>query len=843
MPATLLAQETTSTETADAATNDGKVKQLDSVSVNGLRGLAKTVTESAVPVDVISSEEIQSVGSNDTLDVLKTLVPSFSVSRATNSTTGTFIRSVSLRGLSGDKTLLLVNGKRRHKSASVSMSGAGSQAADAAVIPSIAIKSVEVLRDGAAAQYGSDAIAGVINFQLKDADHGGSFESQIGQYYAGDGDDYKVAGNMGFPLTDHGFINISGELSKNDRAVRSTQYSNPGVFDPYEEAATNPAYAANVDLSEPLYRAGKPKSRAYRFFVNSGIDIGDYGQVYAFGNYSWSQGWTDANYRYPGHDQAVNDTPVRLQDGSVWEFGDIFPAGFTPQFSGRVKDYSATFGYRDSLVQDDKEFNYDISGRYGSDQIDYYMTNTVNPSLGPDSPRKFHPYGFRNEEISLNADTSYVLPVSWMADRLTINAGAEFRREIFTIIPGDPASYAQGIYATADPYDFCNDDGTPTANAPTGTTLDCSDPDDPVYNVLSVGSNGFPGFSPDDAGSWGTNSHAAYLEASGNITERWFLDLAGRYENYENFGGNSSYKVATRFAFTDWLAVRGSVGTGFRAPTTGLVNMKSVSILTVDGVMTETGLFPASNPVALFLGAKPLKPEKSFNVSFGAVFTPADDINVTLDGYRMDIDDMIYATSTISVTDAIREQMQAAGVVGADTISSVYFFQNAFDAKVTGADLVGNWRKTWGNHQVTDFSASLNYNKYRIDKVNIVGLFNARSIYNFENQPPKIKGNITVRHDFGPIQAMLRANIYGPYKYMRTTSPYPVQSYHSEVQFDTEVSWKMTGKVKLTIGASNLFDNYPQKDTISSLTYGQVYRDGVVDWLGGYYYARVNVDF
>ncbi|MGC4010495.1 MAG: azurin [Pseudomonas sp.] len=223
--------------------------------------------------------------------------------------------------------------------------------------------------------------------------------------------------------------------------------------------------------------------------------------------------------------------------------------------------------------------------------------------------------------------------------------------------------------------------------------------------------------------------------------------------------------------------------------------------------------------------------------------TPADDINVTLDGYRMDIDDMIYATSTISVTDAIREQMQEAGVVGADTISSVYFFQNAFDAMVTGADLVGNWRKTWGNHQVTDFSASLNYNKYRIDKVNIAGLFNARSIYNFENQPPKIKGNITVQHDFGPIQAMLRANIYGPYKYMRTTSPYPVQSYHSEVQFDTEVSWKMTGKVKLTIGASNLFDNYPQKDTTSSLTYGQVYRDGVVDWLGGYYYARVNVDF
>jgi iron complex outermembrane receptor protein len=849
LPMPLLAQEAADSSAALAAgpadasaPADGKTKQLDAVSVTGLRGITKTVTDSAVPVDVISPAELQSVGSTDTLDVLKTLVPSLSVNRATNSTTGTFIRAITLRGLSADKTLLLVNGKRRHKSASVAMSGSGSQASDAAVIPSIALKSVEVLRDGAAAQYGSDAIAGVVNFQLKDADHGGSFETQVGQYYAGDGDDYKVAGNIGFPLTDHGFINISGELTKNDRVVRSNQYTN-SAFDPYAEAAINPAFAANVDLSEPLYRAGKPKNQAYRFFVNSGIDVGDYGQVYAFGNYSWSQGWTDANYRYPGHGQAVTDTAVRLANGESWTFSDIFPAGFTPQFSGRVKDMSGTVGYRDVIPMGDSEFTYDLSGRYGRSQIDYYMTNTVNPSLGMDSPRKFHPYGFLNEETALNLDTSLRMPVSWMADDLTWNAGLEARREVFEILPGDPASYAEGTYSVSDPYNFCNADGTATASAPTGTGLNCANAKDPVYNILSVGSSGFPGFSPEHAGRFTNDSYSGYLEASGNITDKWFLDLAGRYEHYDAFGGNSSFKLATRYAINDWLAVRGSVGSGFRAPSSGLLNIQSVQIISIDGIMQETGLFPASSAVASFLGAAPLKPEESRNVSLGVVLTPTDNINITLDGYRIKISDMIYATSLITVTPAIRAQMQAANVTGADTINSVSFFQNGFDSTTSGLDLVGSYRKAWGNGQTTDFTGGINYNKYEVDKVNYANLFNARTIYNFENSSPKFKGNLTARHDFGPVQAMVRANLYGPYKFQRTTSPYPIQSYHSEVQVDTEVSWDATDKIKVAIGATNLFDNYPQKDTINSLSYGQVYRDGAVDWLGGYYYAKVNVNF
>jgi iron complex outermembrane receptor protein len=849
LPMPLLAQDATGSGAAPAAgpadasaTADGKTKQLDAVSVTGLRGITKTVTESAVPVDIISPVELQQVGSNDTLDVLKTLVPSLSVSRATNSTTGTFIRAITLRGLSADKTLLLVNGKRRHKSASVAMDGSGSQAADAAVIPSIALKSVEVLRDGAAAQYGSDAIAGVVNFQLKDADHGGSLEAQVGQYYEGDGDDYKVSGNIGLPLTDHGFINISGELTKNDRVVRSNQYSN-SAFDPYAEAAINPAYAANVDLSTPLYRAGKPKSEAYRFFVNSGIDVGDYGQLYAFGNYSWSEGWTDANYRYPGHGQAVTDTPVRLQDGSVWKFSNIFPAGFTPQFAGRVKDASGTVGYRDTIPMGDSELNYDLSGRYGRSQIDYYMSNTVNPSLGMDSPRKFHSYGFLNEEAALNADTTFRTPVSWMSEDLVLNAGVEARREYFKILPGDPASYAQGTYSVADPYGFCNDDGTPTASAPTGVGLNCANPSDPVYRLLSVGASGFPGFSPSNTSRTHTDSYAGYLEGSGNITEKWFLDLAGRFEHYDAFGGNSSFKLATRYAVNDWLAFRGSVGSGFRVPSTGVSNIQSVSVVSIDGIMQETGLFPASSPVAGFLGADLLKPEESRNVSLGVVFTPTDNINLTLDGYRIKIDDMIYATSLITVTPAIRAQMLAAGVPGAGTISSVRFFQNGFDAVVSGLDLVGSYRKAWSNGQTTDFTSGINYNKYEVDRVNYANLFNSQTVYNFENSAPKFKGNVTARHDFGPVQAMLRANIYGPYKYMRTTTPYPVQSYDTKVQFDTEVSWDMTEKVKLAVGASNLFDTYPDKDRINSVSYGQVYRDGPVDWLGGYYYAKVNVNF
>ena len=310
------AQETASTGQASS----GDVAPAGEIIVTGLRGQIRSVTDSPVPVDVFGEEMIERAAQTDTLNVLQTLTPSFSVSRAANTTSNTFIRSPQLRGLSSDKTLLLLNGRRRHKSGSVSVGGSGSHAADAAVIPSIALGSVEVLRDGAAAQYGSDAIAGVINFQLKDDADGGSLIVQGGQYYEGDGTGVLIAGNVGLPLTDSGFINISGQYNDDDHTVRAGPFIS-NAWTATEAYETDPAFreavdSLGIDLSKPLEKVGKPKERAIRFVVNSGIDLTDDTSLYAFGNWSRSKGDAYATYRTPGGGHQVMDNPIRLEDGS-----------------------------------------------------------------------------------------------------------------------------------------------------------------------------------------------------------------------------------------------------------------------------------------------------------------------------------------------------------------------------------------------------------------------------------------------------------------------------------------------------------------------------------------------
>lgn len=814
---------------------------LSEIVVTGSRGEPRTVQESPVPIDVIGQAELERVPASDTVEILKALVPSYAVTRQPNSTTGTFIRPISLRGLPEDKVLLLLNSKRRHKSASVGITGTGAQGPDAAVIPASALKSVEVLRDGAAALYGSDAIAGVLNFILKDDREGMSFTTQGGQYFQGDGTDLLVAGNIGLPLTDHGFINISAEYSNSERTIRADQYTSV-TFDAVDYAATHPEYAALVDLSTPLQRWGQPKSDAVRAVINSGIEIAENAEWYAFANYSNSKATADANYRYPANNQPVNGVPVRLADGSVFTFTDLFPAGFTPQFSGEVTDYSGTTGLRGEFGA--SELKYDFSARYGRDELAYTIVNTVNPSIGPESPRSFAPSEFVADELSLNADFSYELPIGWFASPLVAAAGVEYRDEGYEIHAGDLDSYRAGIYATSDPYDFCNPNGTPTAAGSAVNGLDCANPQDPVYRVLSVGSNGITGVPPSAAGSWNVRSNSVYTELTTDIVDGWFVDLAGRYEDFSSFGSTLNGKLATRVQLMKGFAIRGSVGTGFHAPSPGLLNTTSVSIRTVDGVFTQAGLFPASNPVSVFLGAKPLEPEEATNFSAGITANPLPNLDITVDAYVIKLKDQIYSTSAITVTPAIRAAMIAAGVVGADSISSVNFFQNAFDSTTKGVDVVSTYRQRWNNGQATAFTASFNYNRYEIDRLQIANLFNDVSIFNFENQPPQWRGVLSVTHDVGPLSASVRANMYGPYEIQLNQAPtFPKQAFHTETLVDVEVSYELNETCRLTLGGRNIFDNFPQHDLLAA-TAGRVYRaDSVVDWQGGFYYARVGFSF
>jgi iron complex outermembrane receptor protein len=846
-------------EAAFAQTAPVAESQVDELVVTGTRGQPRTVQNSPVPIDVIGAAEIRAVASNDTLEILKNVVPSYNVSRNINSNTGTFIRPVTIRGLPEDKTLLLMNGKRRHKTASVATAGSGAQGSDAAVIPSIAIKSVEVLRDGAAAQYGSDAIAGVVNFSLKDNREGIELSATTGQYYEGDGTSYQLAGDIGLPLFDNGFINIAAQFNMDGRTDRSTQFRTntfapTAVFDAEVYAATNPGFAAFWGLpgGQHIQRQGAPDSSSSRAIVNAGYTFENGSQVYAFANLSSSRAQTDGNFRYPTAGQPVLDVPVRLQDGSIFKWNQIFPYGLRPQFAGYVHDKSIAGGWKGSRANVlGGDLAYDLSGRYGYNQIIYKVKGTVNAAVGPTeaSHMEFRPLDFRSEEASFNTDFTWTKDVGFHTP-LAVSFGTELRKETYTIKPGDDASIKVGTYATVDPYDFCTGGNsyapgqTLRPTAPQNQGINCALSTDPVYRTLPVGPNVFSGTPTSAAGEFDVDSKSVYIEAATDITDKLFVDVAARYEDFSSFGSTSNYKAAARYAFFDWLGVRGSIGTGFHAPSPGLLNTTSVSISSVDGVSVLAGTFPASNPVSVFLGAKALEPEESENYSLGFTLHPFSGFDLTVDGYEIKITDQIYSTSNIAVTPTIAAQMAAAGVAGASSIANVRFFQNAFDSTTKGVDVVGTYKYNWESGQRTTLTGAFNMNTFKIDDLKIAGLFNAQSIFNFEHNAPRWRSIFTLTHTWNDFTFTVRDNVFGHYKVMSTVSPFPVQTYKAgDQQVDIDVKYDFFDKYSLTVGGRNVFDKYPDKDKLFLLTNGNQYRDGAVDIQGGYYFVRLDAKF
>ena len=844
------------TPTAAAAAEP--TSELDTVVVTA-RGKPRTVLDSAVPVDSFSENDIKASTFTDTNDILKTLVPSYTLAREPISDGATFIRPASLRGLPTDKTLFMVNSKRRHRSALVTIGGTGAQAPDAATIPASALKNVVVTRDGAGAQYGSDAIAGVIDFQLKDSPSGGSLTAQYGQFYLGDGEDVLITGNLGLPIGEKGFINTTVEYTSQNQVNRGRQYCNVGVpnqsagFCVTTYAAANPAYKALIN--DYVQKWGQPDAEATRAVVNAGYEFSDSFSIYAFGNYSKSSAVEYFNYR-PPVSNAVNATPIRQQDGSVFLFSSIFPAGFTPMFGGDVTDYSFTGGFKGLTSYG---LSYDLSGRYGNNKVAYSIWDTVNPSMGPLSPKKFYDGALISSESAANADFAYDLDGLGLKTPVTINFGAEYRKEGYEIEPGDVPSYVAGSWAAPDPFKFC-DATTHTATAagaalPATAGLNCANyvngaadsfaGIDPVYNALAVGSNGFPGNTPLYSGKLTRDSYAGYVETSANITEAWFMDFAVRGEHFSDFGGTWNGKAATQYQLTPNFGIRGSVGTGFRAPTPGQAFTTNVSTRVENGAIIASGLFPATNPVAKFLGAKELKPEKSTNFAIGFTATPFDGLSLTVDAYSIKIKDQFYATTPITVTPAIRAALISASIPGADTIGQVQFFQNAFDSTTRGVDVVATYRKSWENGQSTNFSISGNYNKFKVDKVFSTNFFDAEGVYDFENAAPRWRSVISATHQVDKFKATGRLNIWGPYKNMFSVANPVIQKWDPETFLDLELAYQATDTYSVAIGARNLFANYPDVDkTGESATNGRLYRsDSIVDWQGGFWYAKLSATF
>ena len=918
----------------------GADEAVEEIVTIGTRRAGRTALDTAVPIDVFNQEDLDSVSSSDMLDVIKTLVPSFNVGRVPIGDGATMIRPPQLRGLDADKTLVLINGKRRHRAALVNLGGFGAHGPDLATIPSIALRSIEVLRDGASALYGSDAIAGVMNFNLRNSAEGGEIRMQHGWYSdtaggpgglgigkrgslegQGGEKDYKVQMNFGMPLTEDGFINVSSELYSAQGTSRGGRYEfaipnseignrpseaaamDGALYDHDGIASTAKVFRAGPDAlthvyettttganpqgtlltirntgdgipDDPDYRYrdnicnaeigagdcnemtwGEPVRDGIRVFVNSGITLSDSSEAYAWFNYSDTNADGSFYHRRPGIAQFKLS---RDETGRIHNPRDQYPGGFTPRFHGNVIDEGMTAGIRGDM----NGWNYDFSTRYGENEIRYILDNTRNPSMGAASPSKFRPGNLINDEFAINMDFSKEFDLG-AANPTNVAFGLEWREEGYTIEAGDTPSWTVGPYGGSDPHNF---DVTAAEAALAGETrvagcyipglvatpgTQC-DSADPIFNSLPVGSNGFPGYDPAYTGTYSRDSVGAYVDIETDITDEFLVNVAGRYEDFSDFGDNFSAKIASRYTVSDVMTVRASAGTGFRAPTPGQISTKNVSTrIDPNGEPVAEGIFPATNPLVKELGALPLDAETSTQFTLGLSATPSDNLVITLDYYFVELEDRIVLSSDFPITAAVKASLDAKGIPYQSDIAQVSYFTNDLTTETSGVDLVVTYNMDWSGGN-TVLSMAGNWNDTEIkDRVNRGTtaapkyFVNDESKFDNENGDPSYRMNVSARHTMNnDVTVSLRGNLYGPYKNAANSTLASIQEYGRVMQWDTDVSWDLSEMYRLTFGINNIFDAMPDLDTIGETCCGRTYRsDSVQDWQGTYYYVRGQINF
>ena len=797
---------------SSVAQAQGAQDEIEEIITTGTRRAQRSASDSAVPIDVISGSEFENMGSADLDDMLKTAIPSYNVDRHSISDAATLVRPATMRGLPPDNVLILVNGKRRHRSGVIAELGGdlaeGSQGADISAIPALAIKQTEVLRDGASAQYGSDAIAGVINFVLRDDAEGMIFEARTGEFSEGDGTMVQLMGNVGLPLGDDGFINITGTWMEQDPTSRSTQRTDAAAL------IANGASDQQNSVRQPYAQIwGGPEYRDnWNIFVNSGIQLTDSQELYFFGNYgrreteggffyrnpnSRSGVYTDGDIRaiadtnsVAGQSNYVSNCPALVSPGSTpgsdpasqaavaadevarqnlpancWLMNDVVPGGYTPQFGGNLVDASIVGGLRGEM---DNGLLYDFSLSYGRNKASFFLGNTWNPSNGPDGfvngalQRDFDLGSYVQSENNINLD--FVLPIamSGLASDLTFAFGGEYRDERFETLIGEEASWEAGRFA------FQNSNGTNFY----------SDGVTPLPN-LSIGAHGFAGFNPPQAGIWGRSNIALYTELEADITDRLTLGAAVRYEDFESFGDTTNYKLAGRFAVTDTFALRASFSTGFRAPTPGQENVTKVSTVTVDGELQQRGQIPPTNPIAVALGGAALVPEDATNISAGVVWDITDSLSLTFDYYQINVENRISQTGTVDITGlsandpefdnincpitkglggSLAQCLQETGVPGAADLAGVSFYTNDFETTADGFDLVATWDTDWGNAGNGTLVAAWNWTETTVD--NAGQEVDRNKVVSLETRNPHNRGVFTYNHFINNFRFLARARYY-----------------------------------------------------------------------------------
>lgn len=701
---------------------------------------------------------------------------------------------------------------------------------------------VEVLRDGAAVLYGSDAIAGVVNVILKDSREGANASAQWGEYTKGDGNRLRVDADAGFPLGATGFVHVSAERDTSDITSR-------GV--PRQDSA---AIAAIVGADQVPYngygqRWGDPDIKATKLFVNAGIPLSDDVKLYGFGSYMDNKTLSGFFYRAPvlppqyqisGRSTLIHDAngdflpdpaPQSLVNSIVaaglnpadyltadtgspsgWvELNPIyknFPGGYSPLFGADITDYEMVGGVRGGESGD---FKWDFHARRGNNEIDYRLENSINPSLGRLSPTSFHPGKLTQEESELGAD----FVQNFGASPLTLAYGAQWRDETYKVGTGDPASIAVG----------------------------------PTASVFGVGSDGFQGFFPASAGSFGQKSYSAYVDAETSLTDNWSGALAGRYEHAERFGSSFVYKASTRYAFTDTFAVRATYNTGFRTPTPGQeFTLNVTTTADASGNLIPSGTYPVTDPVALALGAQPLKTEKSRNLSVGAVWLPRDNVTVTLDTYTIRIRDRI-GLITKTVDQNAVDTLNAQGYPNAQLLlgSAASYFGNAFDSHVRGVDFVVDTRHDVAGGML-DVDFRYNYNKQDVASVK-PGTINGDRVYDLEHQIPRNRSVLTFDYGRDRWHGLVRFNNYGGWSttggLFGNGDASDAVSYGSKTLVDLEARYQFNDALSLAVGGDNVFNTYPDKEQNPVLQFlGVKYAiTSPFGFNGAFWYVRLSAKF
>jgi iron complex outermembrane recepter protein len=772
---------------------------LGEVIVTGTRVQERTRLESLAPVDVISSAELSSQGSTELAQALSLAAPSVNFPRPSITDGTDVIRPVTLRGLAPDQALVLLNSKRQHQSALVNVNGSigrGSSGVDLNTIPVAAIERVEVLRDGASAQYGSDAIAGVINLQLRRASSGGGALLTYGGYSTdvsparssrseNDGEAMTASVWAGLPLGDEGFLTLTGEYRDRNPTSR-------GDLDIRVASLTPP------ETPRVTSRYGDPETQDATFYANAGLPLASGWELYGWAGYQQRDGESAAFPRL--RNNANNDVTV-------------YPNGFLPLIATDIKDLSTGFGIKGEFGN----WRTDVSLVYGFSDVGYRTENSINGTLIPGSPTSFDSGGFDYDQLVFNADVARSLDL-FGGNPSTLAIGFEARLESYAITAGEVASYVAG----------------PRQGA--------------AFGNPTPGAQGFPGFQPGNEVDEDRSNVALYAEIEVPFTDKFTASLAARGEDYSDFGSEVTWKTSARYDFTDSFALRGTVSTGFRAPGLQQTYFTSTATNFIGGIPFEVGTFPPSSDVAQALGAQPLEPEESTNYSVGAVFQHSG-FEATVDVYRIDIDDRIVLSENLGGTPALDALLQPFG------IGRARFFINGVDTTTEGVDAVVRYVLPTEGAGRWDFTLSANWNSTEVTALpttNVIPqggtLFGRINVITFEEGQPDNKQSAMVNWDqelgFGTLGATVKATHYG-----KVVEPQPTAALDvflgGVVLVDLELHTRFSQGFTAAIGADNLLDRYPTNTPITVNTTGATSwsRYSPFGFSGRFWYARLGYNW